>query len=515
VSAPVPHNSFTAEVAARPRRGALPLLVLVAAFALALIAFEAARPTPALALSTFSTKCDGVVLRSRPYGAAPRLATLSSGIRVVAVDKVSGGSWRTTCAGTTATGSSWYKITVANGKDVRSRFGLSYVYAATSLFKKLYSMSYKETACDGVNLRTRASTDGTKKATLPAGTKVTVIGTVSGGSWSATCSGNGVSGSSWYKINQVNGRSTSSLYGVAAVYAARGLFMSPSSDPPTPAPGGKSVRVTSIRALLTTLGDNTVDEIVVANGTYHVSPSGQKAADSLWIGGDRFARRTRPIRVRAETVGGVTLDGKGSSGAFGALSFEDGAHDQTWDGFRFTNMGARYTGIIEVGGYMPRRTPYNITIRNMTITSTCTGRATTADGSTWDHGIYVAHAVGVGPHDLRFTNIKVDGRGNLASAVHFDHGDAANPAAWNVTVRGLHVTGTQQPIILWSNRLRNIVFDGADISGAKAYAVRFESKSASGIVFKNITSVNSGYRGFYSTMGTRPPGVTFSSNSFQ
>jgi hypothetical protein len=32
-------------------------------------------------------------------------------------------------------------------------------------------------------------------------------------------------------------------------------------------------------------------------------------------------------------------------------------------------------------------------------------------------------------------------------------------------------------------------------------------------VFKNITSVNSGYRGFYSSMGSNPPGVTFSNNS--
>ena len=281
----------------------------------------------------------------------------------------------------------------------------------------------------------------------------------------------------------------------------------------TTRPGSKSVRVSSIPALLTALADNSLDEIVVANGTYHVSPAGQLKSDSLWIGGDRFARRTRAITVRAETIGGVTLDGGGAS-AFGGLSFEDGAHDQTWNGFRFTNMKAEYTGIIEVGGYLPRRTPYNITVRNMTITSSCTGRATTADGSTWDHGIYIAHAVGVGPHDLLFDNITVDGRGNLASAVHFDHGDAANPAAWNVTVRDLHVRDTQQAIILWSDKLRNIVFDGADITDAKAYAVRFESSGASGIVFKNITSVNSGYRGFYSSKGTSPAGVTLANNSF-
>ena len=290
----------------------------------------------------------------------------------------------------------------------------------------------------------------------------------------------------------------------------------PTPDPtpaPTATPTIKSVRVTSIPALLTALADNTVDEIVVANGTYQVSPSGQLRSNSLWIGGNRFASRTRPILVRAETVGGVTLDGGGAK-AFGALSFEDGAHDQTWDGFRFTNMVAEYTGIIEVGGYLPRRPPYNITIRNMTITASCTGRATTAKGSTWDHGIYLAHATGVGPHDLLFKNITVDGRGNLASAVHFDHGDATNPPAWNVTVLGLHVTNTQSAIILWSDRLKNIVLDGADISGAKAYGVRFESSGASGIVFKNITSVNSGYRGFYSSMGTNPPGVTLLNNSF-
>jgi GH25 family lysozyme M1 (1,4-beta-N-acetylmuramidase) len=237
VSAFVSRIAFAADVAPRRRRGTLPLLLLVAAFALALIGFEAARPTPALALSTFSTKCDGVVLRSKASTSSTRMATLSKGIKVVAVDKISGGSWKTVCAGTTSTGSSWLKITVANGKDVRSRFGVSYVYAASSLFKKLYSMSYKKAACDGVNLRASSSTSGTRKASLSEDTKVTVIGTVSGGSWSASCDA-AVSGSSWYKISQVDGKSVSSLYGVSAVYGAKGLFTNVSTDTPasTPAP---------------------------------------------------------------------------------------------------------------------------------------------------------------------------------------------------------------------------------------------------------------------------------------
>ena len=237
MSAFVPRSALAAGHSAGRRRAALPLLLLVVSLALILTAFEAARPAPALALSTFATKCDGVVLRSRPYTSSTKMATLSKGIKVVAVDKVSGGSWRTSCAGSTATGSSWYKITVANGKDVRSRFGVSAVYAASSLFKKLYSMSYKKAACDGVNIRVqRLDRAGPRRRRLSAGTKVTVIGTVSGGSWSATCAGDGVSGSSWYKINQVNGKSTSSLYGVSAVYGAKGLFTSLSSDTPASNP---------------------------------------------------------------------------------------------------------------------------------------------------------------------------------------------------------------------------------------------------------------------------------------
>ncbi|HEY6569931.1 MAG TPA: hypothetical protein VIZ22_06560, partial [Candidatus Limnocylindrales bacterium] len=236
---------------------------------------------------------------------------------------------------------------------------------------------------------------------------------------------------------------------------------------------------------------------------------------SLWIGGDRFASRTRPITVRAETIGGVTLDGSGSSGAIGGRSFEDGAHDQTRDGFRFANMKAEYTGIIEVGGYLPRRSPYNITIRNMTVLGSSTGRATTASGSTWDHAMYLAHATGVGPHDILVENLTVDGSGNLASAVHFDHGDAANPPAWNVTVRSLHVTGTQSAIILWIDGLHDITIDGADIKDAKAYGVLFESHGASGITLRNISTVNSGYGGFYSSMGTNPPGLTLTDNNFR
>ncbi len=201
----------------------------------------------------------------------------------------------------------------------------------------------------------------------------------------------------------------------------------------------------------------------------------------------------------------------GRRGSLGGISFEDGAHDQTWDGFDFADTAAQCTGITEAGGHPPRRTPYNITVRDTTTTSTCTGRAGTADGCTRDHGMRVARAVGVGPHDILVESLTVDGRGNLAGAARFDHGDAANPPARNVTVGGRHVTSTQQAIILWSGGLRSATLDGADT----AHGVRSESRGASGVVPEDITSVNPGYSGFRSSMGANPPGVALPYDSFR
>ena len=122
-----------------------------------------------------------------------------------------------------------------------------------------------------------------------------------------------------------------------------------------------------------------------------------------------------------------------------------------------------------------------------------------------DHAFYLSYAVG-GPHDLLFEDITVDGRGGLATAFHFYHSDSTNKNAWNVTVRRLHVTGTQQAIILWDSTLRNITFDTADITNALKFAVRHEAAGATGIVYANITSTGSGSSdGFYSSAGNPRP----------
>jgi hypothetical protein len=281
---------------------------------------------------------------------------------------------------------------------------------------------------------------------------------------------------------------------------------------PTPTSTTKTVSVSSISGLLTALNDNTVDVIVVADGTYRVSAASSQASNSLWIGA-RYADRTNPVVVRAETIGGVTFDG-GGTGSFGCLSFESGVHDQTWDGFNCANGTANDTGVIVFGGYPSLSgSPNHITLRHIRILSSCHGSATSASSPATDHAIYMSEAVGAGPNHLLFDTVTVDGRGGLASAFHFYHSASGIPNASYVTVRHLRVTGTQQALILWDDTLRNIVFDDVDITDATRFGVRYEA-TASGITFSNVTTISSGNAGFYSSEGSHPPGVTFSGVSF-
>ena len=173
---------------------------------------------------------------------------------------------------------------------------------------------------------------------------------------------------------------------------------------PTPAPA-TSVRVTSVAALLDKLADNSITEIVVANGTYRVSPAASQASNSLWIG-SRYASRTRAVTVRAETRGGVTFDGGGTT-YFGCISFEAGAHDQTWDGFRCAN-----------GPDLDRRGDLRWATstgsadheRHITIDAPARVAATTERQHHRPRVLHQPHARHGGPHDLLFEDITVDGR---------------------------------------------------------------------------------------------------------
>jgi GH25 family lysozyme M1 (1,4-beta-N-acetylmuramidase) len=183
------------------------------------------------------TACDGVNLRTRPSTLATRKVTLRAGTQVTATGTFTGSRYAVNCAGRTVSGTGWFRIGAINGKSITRLYGVTYLYAAGLLFKPLTTTVPKLAACDGVNLRDGAATTGTRKATINYGAKVTVVATVTGGSWATTCGDRAVSGTGWHRIGAVDGKSIMSLYGVTYVYGATGLFAAPGALPaPTPTP---------------------------------------------------------------------------------------------------------------------------------------------------------------------------------------------------------------------------------------------------------------------------------------
>jgi len=84
-------------------------------------------------------------------------------------------------------------------------------------------------ACAGVNTRTSPSTASPVKAQLAATATLTIVGTVTGSPWRATCP-TVKSGSTWYRISAINGKSVKHLYGVTYLYAAAGVLKAASGS---------------------------------------------------------------------------------------------------------------------------------------------------------------------------------------------------------------------------------------------------------------------------------------------
>ncbi len=261
-----------ARPAVRPARPAAFLAALLSAFFLFGLTF-AFTPGNVLGAATMAAAC-GVNLRTTASVSGAIRSTVGTGTRITVVSTVTGGSWRATCGGRSVSGKRWYRISAINGRSVASLYGRSYLYGATGLIKAVAvvptptpsptptatltprpstpaptpsptptptpspspspSTTTLAAACDGVNLRTSASTSGAIKTSVITNTTVTVVATVTGGSWQTPCAGASVSGSTWYRISTVNGKSVSALYGVSYLYAATGLFKVVAAPAPTP-----------------------------------------------------------------------------------------------------------------------------------------------------------------------------------------------------------------------------------------------------------------------------------------
>ena len=76
-----------------------------------------------------------VNVRTGPHKTSRIKAIIKTGTRVTAVARVTGGAWRARCGSKTVSGRSWYRITAINGRSVKARYGVRYLYAAAGLFR--------------------------------------------------------------------------------------------------------------------------------------------------------------------------------------------------------------------------------------------------------------------------------------------------------------------------------------------------------------------------------------------
>ena len=244
-----------------------------------------APPTPAPTGTTaavpvgaaYVPACSTVNLRTGASTSATLKTSLSVANMVTVSATVTGAAWGTSCP-SWKSGSSWYRISHVNGQPVSALYGVTVLYAATGVLKASAAVAIPTApptvppptpvliptpipspvgtptaaptgvtttptpaptaaptgtvlipGCDGINLRTGATTSATAKVKLGINNTLTVTGTATGGSWSAACPTT-KSGSSWYVVSQVNGQSVSSLYGVSALYAATGILARPTSS---------------------------------------------------------------------------------------------------------------------------------------------------------------------------------------------------------------------------------------------------------------------------------------------
>lgn len=93
-----------------------------------------AAPAAAALSRTMVAACSSVNLRTGTSTTSTAKTKLASSTKLTVVAMLGGSKWTTICP-TAKSGSTWYRISAINGKSVRSLYGRSYLYVATSLLR--------------------------------------------------------------------------------------------------------------------------------------------------------------------------------------------------------------------------------------------------------------------------------------------------------------------------------------------------------------------------------------------
>lgn len=279
-----------------------------------------------------------------------------------------------------------------------------------------------------------------------------------------------------------------------------------------------SVVVSSIAALKAAAADDAISTITLADGTYPIVNATSELTNSLDFVSS-LASRTRALTVRSATTGGVTFDGAGMNGC--GLFVGVGAHDLTFDGFRFANINPVSTGVVTVSRHITgadETAPYNLAFKNITVLGTCLGA--NSPGSFTDHAFYIASAALPGPHDLLFEDCTVvppaDTTRLLHSAFHmFGDENATDANAWNVTVRRLAATA-KDGMLLWGTTIHDVLVDTCTFTNCTVFGVR-QRYANTGIEYRATHSTGSGTQGYFCDVAvpdnTAPSGTTFTSGT--
>lgn len=299
--------------------------------------------------------------------------------------------------------------------------------------------------------------------------------------------------------------------GLSATLTAKGTYVEPDTPTPPPDPPvppivipDKVVPVTNLADLRKFAADNTVDKVLAKDGRYLANQG--TGAGSLWIGsqasgGTPFAERTKPVLIQAENRHKAILEG-------GLLSFEDGAHDMIWDGFRHSNTTVSSNGIINFGGYYARRPPERITVRNLWIDETC--KAAHGPSASQDHAIYTAHALGDGPGWITVEDFRIDAA-NLNGAIHSWHPEAGQdglPCHDVIFRRGLITKPWWGLVGGHLTVLQRWLLEDIRIEDARNAAIAWYELKRVEMTLRNVVSVRSATPfEFNGSKGPIPPGV--------
>ncbi len=252
-----------------------------------------------------------------------------------------------------------------------------------------------------------------------------------------------------------------------------------------PTPASSSVRVTSIPALLTALADNAVTDIVVANGTYRVSPASSQRSDSLWIGA-RFAGRTRAghgprgdprrrdvRRRRRDLLRRPHVRRRRPRPDLGRLRVRQ-------------RPGRPRPASSCSAGTPGRAAPHHITLRNIKVLAELHRPATT--GTTTPSTSRMPSAVRMTSSS---TDLTVDGgAGALVCPPLLPLGQHQQERLEHHDPTSRRQRDRSTAILMWDSTLRNITIDGATITNAPLRRPRTSSR-ASGSPSPTSTSTGS------------------------